>query len=62
MANYCTKCGTQIILMTGRIYLSPDEEPYKSGKHEKTNIDVIDRHIIAHFCENCDEIVNTFNE
>lgn len=64
MAHYCEKCGNQTMLMSGSINLEPDAEPYESGKEEKpkTDIDVIDRHIIAHFCENCDEIVNTFNE
>jgi hypothetical protein len=64
MANYCTKCGTQTLLMSGTIYLEPDAEPYESGKEEapKTNIDEIDRHIVAHFCENCDEIASTYNE
>lgn len=64
MAQFCEKCGTQTMLMSGTIYLEPDAEPYESGKEEKsrTNIDEIDRHIIALFCENCDEVVKTFNE
>lgn len=64
MANYCTKCGKQTMLMSGTIRLEPDQEPYESGEEEepRTDIDEIDRHIIAHFCENCDEITSTFNE
>jgi len=63
MAN-CLKCGKQTMLMTGTIYLEPDSEPYESGKEEKpkTDIDEIDRHIIAQFCETCDEIISTSNE
>lgn len=64
MANYCSKCGTQTMLMSGTIYLEPDEEPYEGGKYEgsRTGVEEIDLHIIAQFCENCNEIAETFNE
>lgn len=60
----CPKCKNQTILMSGQIYLEIDKEPYKSGKHEKSRsgVEEIDRHIIAQFCENCNEIVSTSNE
>lgn len=64
MANYCKKCGDQTMLMSGYITLEPDREPYESGKEEspRTDVDTIEKHIIAHYCENCDEVMETFNE
>jgi len=64
MAHYCDKCGTQTLLMSGYAYLEADAESYENGKEEKprTNISTIEKHIIVHFCENCDEIIRTFNE
>ena len=64
MAHYCNKCGTQTMLMSGTICLEPDAEPYESGKEEKprTEVDIVDKHIIAQYCEKCDEIVSTHNE
>jgi len=65
MAQYCTKCGTQTMLMSGTIYLTPDAEPYESGKEEEPRVlkdGYVEDHIIAHFCENCNEVVDTFNE
>lgn len=63
MAN-CTKCKKQTMLMSGNIYLEIDNEPYESGKYEKsrTGTEEIDRRIIAQFCENCNEIVSISNE
>lgn len=64
MKNLCTKCGNQTMLMSGMISLEPDQEPYESGKTEKprTNIESVDKCIIAHYCENCDEVINISNE
>ena len=52
------------MLMSGYITLEPDDEPYESGKIEKprTDIDQVEKHILARYCENCDEIARTFNE
>ena len=62
--QYCQKCGKPVMLMSGTIYLIPDDEPYESGTYEdsKTGVTDIEKHIIAHYCENCDEIVDTYNE
>lgn len=64
MAHYCNKCGTQTMLMSGTIYLRPDDEPYESGVYEgsREGFDDVEKHIIAHFCEKCDEITDTWNE
>lgn len=50
--------------MSGTIYLQPDSEPYESGVEEESRegITDIERHIIAHYCESCDEIIDTYNE
>jgi len=63
MPNYCKKCGTQTMLMSGRITLEPDQDPYENGKEEKprTDVDIVDKHIIAYFCEKCNEVIETFN-
>lgn len=62
--QYCNKCGNKTMLMSGVITLEPDQEPYENGIEEgsKTGIKEVDKSIIAHFCENCDEIINTFNK
>lgn len=64
MEHYCDKCGTQTMLMSGKIYLQVHQEPYESGKEEtaRTGIDNIKRYIIAQFCEKCDEVATTHNE
>ena len=61
--KYCKTCGTQTMTMSGYIRLEPDAEPYESGKEEKsrTNIDEIDQHIIAEYCEKCDKIIEIHN-
>lgn len=60
---HCIKCGSKTMLMAGTIYLETDTEPYESGIEEKskTGTEEIDRHIIAQFCETCDEIISTSN-
>jgi hypothetical protein len=62
--HHCQKCGNQTMLMSGYITLEPDDEPYESGKIEKprTDIDQVEKHILAQYCEKCDEIARTFNE
>lgn len=61
---HCKTCGTQTMTMSGLINLYPDQEPYESGKKEKprTDIDFIDQHIIAEYCEKCDEILEVHND
>lgn len=63
MAN-CNKCGKQTMTMSGYLTLRPDAEPYESGKEEspRTDVDIVEKYIIAQYCENCDEVVETFNE
>jgi len=50
--------------MSGYLTLRPDAEPYESGKEEspRTDVDIVEKYIIAQYCENCDEVVETFNE
>ena len=62
--THCIKCGTKTMLMSGYITLEIDDEPYESGKYEKskTGVTEIENHILAHYCETCEEIANTFNE
>jgi hypothetical protein len=62
MANYCTKCGTQTILMSGKVTLEPYSEPYERGKKEspRTDIGIVEKYIYAQYCENCENAVETF--
>ena len=64
MAHYCNKCGNQTMLMIGTVILEPDDEPYESGKEEepRTDIDIVEKRIMAQFCEKCDEVIETSNE
>lgn len=64
MGQYCQKCGTQTMLMSGTIYLQVDDEPYENGKEEepRTDVEIVEEHIIAHYCESCEEVTETFNE
>ena len=62
---YCNKCGTQTMTMTGTIYLEFGAEPYEEGVEEEPRVlkdKYVEDHIIAHFCEKCNEVVETFNE
>lgn len=59
--NYCKDCGNKTILMSGQIILEPDAEPYESGVEETIDLHV-DDFIIAHYCEKCVKVTDTFNE
>lgn len=60
----CPKCKKTAMTMSGSVYLTPDREPYQSGVIEppRTDITELERYIGAIYCENCDEIIKTFNE
>lgn len=64
MALYCKDCGNKVMLMSGRIHLYTDDEPYDIGVEEPSEKGIIeiDKNINAYYCEHCDEIVETFNE
>lgn len=51
----CSKCKTNMVLMQGDAYFTPDSEPYESGEELELDIE-IDRRICCHYCEKCNKI------
>ena len=58
----CKKCNNRTVLVQGYASLVPDSEPYESGKEEEVSFLSIDKLIMAHYCEKCDELQNIWEE
>ena len=58
----CKKCNSKTALVKGHANFVPDAEPYESGKEEKTSFLSIEKPVMAHYCEKCDELQGIWEE
>ena len=56
----CYKCGNaKLLIMSGVGYFNADEEPYKSGVEEESEIKELESNdLIIFYCEKCGIIVD----
>jgi hypothetical protein len=54
------KCKSKMVLAHGYVYdISPDQEPYESGKLEKIDLDIEDNiEVCLHICLKCEKIID----
>ena len=58
----CKKCNGKTALVKGHANFVPDSEPYENGKEEKVSFISIEKPVMAHYCEKCDELQNIWEE
>ena len=51
-----------MVLAKGNATLVPDSEPYEGGKEETPSFSSIEKPIMAHYCEKCDELQGIWEE